>query len=159
MIWKRVVNPLAVLIKRLRCCENLSLDGVLTVCFYHVTCMYFLCSLIHDSFKPRNNCLRALRLVHVCCFSDIFIYFFNKVFTNDSSLRFCRITLSAFRIFVTWFKTIVNKRETSFIKFDIMNFNQSISKELLTNPIDYAKSIITTEKEVTNLPCPQITFI
>lgn len=44
----------------------------------------------------------------------------------------------------------MNKRASLFIKFDIMNFNQPISKELLTKSTDYAKSIIPTEEEVTN---------
>ena len=49
---------------------------------------------------------------------------------------------------ITWFKSIENKRSSSFIKFDIVNFYPSITKELLTKSIHYAKSITTIEKEV-----------
>ena len=49
---------------------------------------------------------------------------------------------------ITWFKSIENKRSSSFIKFDIVNFYPSITKELLTKSIHYAKSITTIEEEV-----------
>ena len=42
---------------------------------------------------------------------------------------------------ITWFKSIENKRTSSFIKFDIVDFYPSISKELLTKSINHAKSI------------------
>ena len=47
---------------------------------------------------------------------------------------------------ITWFKSIENKRSSSFIKFDIDNFYPSITKELLTKSIRYAKSITTIEE-------------
>ena len=49
---------------------------------------------------------------------------------------------------ITWFKSIENKRSSSFIKFDIVDFYPSITKELLTKSTNYAKSITTIEKEV-----------
>ena len=44
-------------------------------------------------------------------------------------------------IVIKWFKTIENKRETSFIIFDIESFYPSISPELFNKSIDFAKSI------------------
>ena len=44
-------------------------------------------------------------------------------------------------IVIEWFKTIENKRETSFIIFDIESFYPSISPELFNKSIDFAKSI------------------
>ena len=49
---------------------------------------------------------------------------------------------------ITWFKSIENKRSSSFIKFDIVDFYLSITKELLIKSIYYAKSITTIEEEV-----------
>ena len=46
----------------------------------------------------------------------------------------------------TWFKTIENKRSSSYIKIDIVDFYPYISKELLTKSINYAKSITTIEE-------------
>ena len=45
-------------------------------------------------------------------------------------------------------KSIENKRSSSFIKFDIVGFYPSITKDLLTKSINYAKSITTIEEEV-----------
>ena len=47
---------------------------------------------------------------------------------------------------ITWFKTIENKRSSSYIKIDIVDFYPYISKELLTKSINYAKSITTIEE-------------
>ena len=53
---------------------------------------------------------------------------------------------------ITWFKSIENKRSSSFIKFDIVDFYPSITKELLTKSINYAKSIPTiVEKVITTI--------
>ena len=49
---------------------------------------------------------------------------------------------------ITWLKSIDNKRSSSFIKFDIVDFYPSITKELLTKSINYAKSTTTIEDEV-----------
>ena len=53
---------------------------------------------------------------------------------------------------ITWFKSIGNKRSSSFIKFDIVDFTKSIN---------YAKSITIIEERSHNdcLRCLQITFI
>ena len=47
---------------------------------------------------------------------------------------------------ITWFKTIENKRSSSYIKIDIVDFYPYISKEQLTKSINYAKSITTIEE-------------
>ena len=47
-----------------------------------------------------------------------------------------------------WFKAIKNKNESSFIKFDIIEFYPSISKELLTKAIEYAEPVTTIEEKV-----------
>ena len=49
---------------------------------------------------------------------------------------------------IEWFKTIKNKRKSSFIKFDIVEFYPSISKELLSKAIKYAQSVTTIEEKV-----------
>ena len=52
---------------------------------------------------------------------------------------------------ITWFKSIENKRRSSFIKFDIVNFYPYITKELLTKSIHYAKSITTIEEVIATI--------
>ena len=52
------------------------------------------------------------------------------------------------QVVITWFKSIENKKSSSFIKFNIVELYSSISKELLTKSMHYAKSITTLEKEV-----------
>ena len=47
-----------------------------------------------------------------------------------------------------WFKAIKNKSKSSFIKFDIVEFYPSISKELLSKAIKYAQSVTTIEEKV-----------
>ena len=42
---------------------------------------------------------------------------------------------------ITWFKNIKSKSSSSFIKFDIVDFYLSISKDLLLKVINFAKSI------------------
>ena len=37
---------------------------------------------------------------------------------------------------IEWFKTIKNKSKSSFIKFDIVEFYPSVSKELLSKAIE-----------------------
>ena len=49
---------------------------------------------------------------------------------------------------ITWFKSIENKESSSFITFDIVDFYPSITKELLTKSMNYAKSLTTIEEEV-----------
>ena len=49
---------------------------------------------------------------------------------------------------IAWLKSIDNKKSSSFIKFDIVDFYPSITKELLTKSINYAKSTTTIEDEV-----------
>ena len=49
---------------------------------------------------------------------------------------------------ISWFKGIKNKEKSSFIKFDIVDFYPSISKELLTNAIKVAGTITTIDKKV-----------
>ena len=42
---------------------------------------------------------------------------------------------------ITWFKNIKSKNRNSFIKFDIVDFYPSISKELLLKAINFARSV------------------
>ena len=42
---------------------------------------------------------------------------------------------------ITWFKKIKSKSSSSFIKFDIVDFYPSISKDLLLKAINFAKSV------------------
>ena len=49
---------------------------------------------------------------------------------------------------IEWFKAIKNKSKSSFIKFDIVEFYPSISKELLSKAIEYAQSLTTIEEKV-----------
>ena len=42
---------------------------------------------------------------------------------------------------ITWFKNIRSKSSSSFIKFDIVDFYQSISKDVILKAINFAKSI------------------
>ena len=42
---------------------------------------------------------------------------------------------------ITWFKNIKSKSSSSFIKFDIVDFYPSISKDLLLKAINFAKSV------------------
>ena len=49
---------------------------------------------------------------------------------------------------IEWFKAIKNKSKSSFIKFDIVEFYPSISKELLSKAIKYAQSVTTIEEKV-----------
>ena len=49
---------------------------------------------------------------------------------------------------IEWFEAIQNKSKISFIKFDIVEFYPSISKELLSKAIEYAQSVTTIEEKV-----------
>ena len=49
---------------------------------------------------------------------------------------------------IDWFKAIKNKSKSSFIKFDIVQFYPSISKERLSKAIEYAQSVNTNEEKV-----------
>ena len=48
---------------------------------------------------------------------------------------------------ITWFKNIKNKNKTSFINFDVESFYPSISIELFTEAINYAKTITNIEDD------------
>ena len=47
-----------------------------------------------------------------------------------------------------WFKGINSKEKSSFTKFDIMDIHLSISKDLLTNAVNYASTITSIDKKV-----------
>ena len=47
-----------------------------------------------------------------------------------------------------WFKGINSKEKSSFTKFDIMDIYLSISKDLLTNAVNYASTITSIDKKV-----------
>ena len=53
-------------------------------------------------------------------------------------------------VITEWFKAIKNKGKSYFIKFDIVEFYPSTSKELLLKTIEYAQSVITIEEKVIN---------
>ena len=42
---------------------------------------------------------------------------------------------------IEWFRNIKNKSKTTFIQFDIIDFHPSISKEVLIDSINYAKTM------------------
>ena len=48
---------------------------------------------------------------------------------------------------IKWFKSIPNKKASSFFNFDVENFYPSISEKLMTDAISYAKSLIDVTKE------------
>ena len=49
---------------------------------------------------------------------------------------------------ISWFTGIKNKEKSSFTKFDIVDFYPSISKDLLTNDINFASTITSIGKKV-----------
>ena len=49
---------------------------------------------------------------------------------------------------IEWFEAIKNKSKINFIKFDIVEFQPSISKKLLSKAIEYAQSVTTIEEKV-----------
>ena len=49
---------------------------------------------------------------------------------------------------INWFKNLTHKENRRFIKFDIANFYPSISEDLLSGTISYARTIITIEDNV-----------
>ena len=49
---------------------------------------------------------------------------------------------------VTWFQNIENKDISLFIKFDIVDFCPSISKNLIMDSINSANSITTTDDKI-----------
>ena len=48
---------------------------------------------------------------------------------------------------ISWFKGTKNKENSSFTKFDIVHFHPSISKDLLTNAINFACTITNIDKK------------
>ena len=49
---------------------------------------------------------------------------------------------------INWFKNLTHKENRKFIKFDIADFYPSISADLLSRAISYARTIITIEDKV-----------
>ena len=60
---------------------------------------------------------------------------------------------------VTWFQNIENKDICSFIKFDIVDFYPSISKDIITNAISFAKSSYLRRNYQNYITCGQIIII
>ena len=60
---------------------------------------------------------------------------------------------------VTWFQNIENKDICSFIKFDIVDFYPSISKDIITNAISFAKSSYLRRNYQNYITCRQIVII
>ena len=49
---------------------------------------------------------------------------------------------------IAWFKSIPNKNQTKFLKFDIVDFYPSISQKLLQNAIKFAKLHTKIDKQI-----------
>ena len=49
---------------------------------------------------------------------------------------------------IEWFKATKNESKSSFIKFDIVDFYPSISKELLLKAIKYAQTVTNIQEKV-----------
>ena len=49
---------------------------------------------------------------------------------------------------IEWFKNIEDKKSSTFIKFDIVEYYPSISEDLLTKAINFAKSITPIENKI-----------
>ena len=49
---------------------------------------------------------------------------------------------------ISWFKVIKSKEKSSFTKFDTADFYPSISKDLVTNAINFSSIITTIDKKV-----------
>ena len=74
---------------------------------------------------------------------------FIVLFSQEKPLRWKEINTHTYtQAVITWFKSIENKRSSSFIKFSTKDFFPSISKDLLIKSINYAKPITTIEEEV-----------
>ena len=48
---------------------------------------------------------------------------------------------------ITWFKNIKRKKTSSFVNFDVENFYPSISIDLFTDTISYAKAITNIDDD------------
>ena len=48
---------------------------------------------------------------------------------------------------IEWFKSISNKKASSFVDFDVQSFYPSISQKLLTDAINYAKLLADMTEE------------
>ena len=68
----------------------------------------------------------------------------NKIIREKANVNQWRNTDAV----VTGFQNIENKEISSFIKFDIVDFYPSISKDLLTNAINFAKSITPIDDKI-----------
>ena len=79
--------------------------------------------------------------------SKNFLELINNKIREETQMNQWRNTKSV----IEWFKAIKNK--SSFIKFDIVEFYPSISKELLPKAIEYAQSVTTIEEKVIKTIC------
>ena len=69
----------------------------------------------------------------------------NEVVRNKTSLQQWRETKKV----IDWFQGIANKNKCKFLKFDIVDFYPSISKDILLKSIDFAKKYSKiTKKEI-----------
>ena len=71
----------------------------------------------------------------------------NTAIRKKSNLNQWRDTQSV----INWFNDIPDKKKCKFIKFDIVEFYPSISKNLLLQAIEFAKSITTVPQSVINI--------
>ena len=106
-----------------------------------------------ENFKNNPNC----RLINpakseIGIVSREYIDNINKIIIEKTNVNQWRNTDAV----ITWFQNIENKDISSFIKFDIVDFYPSISKDLSINAINFAKFITPIDDKIT---CPQIVTI
>ena len=92
-------------------------------------------------YKPNFVCNPKCRLINpakseIGKISKSYLDEINNAVRNKSKLPQWRSTKSV----IDWFKSLENKPKYRFIKFDIVDFYPSITQELLSNAICFAKS-------------------
>ena len=98
-----------------------------------------------ENFKNNPKC----RLINpakseIGIVSKEYIDSINKIIREKTNVNQWRNTDAV----ITWFQNIENKEISSFIKFDIVDFYPSISKDLLINAINFAKSITPIDDKI-----------
>ena len=101
----------------------------------------------------RKHCLHACRIFHVWllnpCKPEIgkiskqILAKINATIREKTNLNQWRNTNSV----INWFQKIKNKNELRFIQFDVVEFNPSITKELLTDALSWAKEFLDISDE------------
>ena len=68
----------------------------------------------------------------------------NKILTLNTNVNQWKKTTT----FIDWFKNVTNKKQCSFIQFDVENFYPSISLNLFNERIQYASKISDSDKAI-----------